>query len=81
MGKTTVHAWQEFKKMGNRAPDNGGAGEEDFPLCPLPSYISISPAGWKKRETIFFLFIYNDHLTCEKKSLWVHGFEKVTISL
>lgn len=37
MGKIAVHAWQEFKKMGNRAPNNGGAGEEDFPLCPLPS--------------------------------------------
>ena len=37
MGKIAVNAWQEFKKMRNRAPDNGGAGEEDFPLCPLPS--------------------------------------------
>lgn len=34
MGKIAVNAWQEFKKMGNRAPDNGGAGEEDFPPCP-----------------------------------------------
>lgn len=63
MGKIAVHAWQEFKKMGNRAPDNEGAWEEDFPLCPL-------------EETIFFLLIYINHLTCEKNRCGSMGLRK-----
>ena len=66
MVKIAVHAWQEFIKMENRAPDNGGAGKEDFPLCP-PPFLNKHLTS-RLEETIFFLFIYIDHLTCGKKN-------------
>lgn len=73
MGKIAVNAWQEFKKMGNRAPDDGGAGEEDFPLCPpfLNKHLTS-----RLEETIFFLLIYIDRLTCQKNRCGSLGLRK-----
>ena len=66
IGKIPVRAWQEFQKtVGNRALYKRGVRAGGGFSTMSPPF--LKPHTSRLQKTIFFLFIYIDHLTCEKK--------------